>query len=87
MGKCLSSVPGDVIEEIILNHIDEAGEFHEIPGEAITKDDCQKFILTVKFGRVVDVYDSDTITISAYRKVNDQEPILYKFKCRILFNC
>lgn len=67
MGNC---IPKNTINEYI-------------PEEGVSLADCQKFIAPIRYGRVVKVYDGDTITIAAYMEINKYGKVLYKFSCRL----
>lgn len=54
-----------------------------VPPENISKKECEEFVMIVKAGRVIDVYDGDTITIASYVELNGEPRKLYKFSCRL----
>jgi micrococcal nuclease len=54
--------------------------------ENITLANCVEFIPPVKSGKVVKVYDGDTITIATYLAIGDDRassPVCYKFQVRL----
>lgn len=51
--------------------------------QAITLNDCVEFVPPVQFGKVVKVYDGDTITIATYLAFASSAPVCYKFQVRL----
>lgn len=52
----------------------------------ITLNDCVEFVPPVSSGKVVKVYDGDTITIATYLTMGENpNPVCYKFQVRL--NC
>lgn len=55
-----------------------------VPPENVNKKECEDFLIKVKKGRVVKVYDIDTVTVAFFMSINGSEYKLYKKSCRIL---
>jgi endonuclease YncB( thermonuclease family) len=52
--------------------------------QTVTLSDCVEFIPPVQFGKVVKVYDGDTITVACYLQfVHDEKATCYKFSVRL----
>lgn len=72
MGKCISTV----------SEVNIIPDVPDVPDD-ITIKQCKQFLVPIKSARVIKVYDGDTFTVAAYLSTNGEDPVLYKFSCRI----